>query len=752
MKQIQVTFLFLLCLVTVLFSQITWTSRTTGITSGLYDVTYGNGLYVAVGVSGVILTSPDDITWTGRTSGTTRNLNCITYGNNLYIVAGDSGKIFTSSDGIIWTSRTSGTANVLYGVTYGNNVYVAAGGNTILTSPDGITWTSRTSGTTNYHRAVTYCNNLFLALGDGGAMLTSPDGITWTSRTSGTSNILLGATYGNNQYVVVGSGGTIRTSPDCITWTGRTSGIANYLYGVTFGSNCYVAVSNYGTIHTSSDGITWTSRASGTQQILFRTAYGNHQYVVTGNSGIILTSIAVPDTTILISPANVATDVSITPTLTWSTVDGAATYRVQVSTISTFATTIADDSARTTGTKAISGLGYSTTYYWRVNVKNAGGTSAWSTIFSFITVPEPPAPPSLLVPNTAATNVSIAPTLTWGAVSAAHSYRVQVSTNSVFETTIADDSTVTVTSKAITGLSNNTVYFWRVNAKNAGGTSAWSTVFNFYTAVLNTPTLLTPANTAIGIATTPTLTWETIYGAATYRVQVSSASTFATTVVDDSTPTIGTKAVTTNLSNGMTYYWRVNAKNAGGTSGWSLSYSFTTVVAVPASPVLVSPVDSLKVSSSVELAWGTVTGASTYRVQVSSVSTFASTSTDDSTLTVGSKSIVLTYPAMFGEHYWRVNAKNAGGTSAWSTVYRFFYLAIGVTTDAPHYVPTTLGHSGVLEVYMANGSRVIEVPYEATAIKTQLINTAYKSLAKGYYTYRFRSRDANNDIIGKMVK
>ena len=106
---------------------------------------------------------------------------------------------------------------------------------------------------------------------------------------------------------------------------------------------------------------------------------------------------------------------------------------------------------------------------------------------------------------------------------------------------------------------------------------------------------------------------------------------------------------------------------------------------------------------------------------------------------------------MYGVHYWRVNAKNPGGTSVWSIVYKFYYLAIGIATT-PHYVPATLGHNGVLEVYMANGSRVMEIAYGASAIKAQLLNTAYKSLAKGYYTYRFRSVDGNVEILGKMIK
>jgi hypothetical protein len=51
-------------------------------------VTYGNGLFVAVGEDGTILTSPDGVTWTQRTSGTSNWLNGVAYGNGLFVAVG----------------------------------------------------------------------------------------------------------------------------------------------------------------------------------------------------------------------------------------------------------------------------------------------------------------------------------------------------------------------------------------------------------------------------------------------------------------------------------------------------------------------------------------------------------------------------------------------------------------------------------------------------------------------------------------
>ena len=54
------------------------------------------------------------------------------------------------------------------------------------------------------------------------------------------------------------------------------------------------------------------------------------------------TILAVPSAPILISPVNGATGQSLTPTLIWSGVSGAVTYKAQVSNDSLFSSTLLD--------------------------------------------------------------------------------------------------------------------------------------------------------------------------------------------------------------------------------------------------------------------------------------------------------------------------------------------------------------------------------------------------------------------------
>jgi hypothetical protein len=236
-----------------------WTTRTSGITDYLSGVTYGNGTFVAVGnligfnpPHGSVLTSTDGVQWTERTFGfdyssTIGTQKGVTFGNGTFVAVGIS-FISSTNGGVTWTNWLGVSGGSIYGVTYGNGTFVAVGDSgAIFTSPDGATWDRRSSGTSNYLSGVTYGYG-FVAVGGGGTSLSSPDGITWTTRTSGTTKNLLGVTYDNGIFVAVGDDGTILTSTDGATWSTRTSGTTKKLYEVTYGNGTFVAVGDKGTI------------------------------------------------------------------------------------------------------------------------------------------------------------------------------------------------------------------------------------------------------------------------------------------------------------------------------------------------------------------------------------------------------------------------------------------------------------------------------------------------------------------------
>ncbi|MDD5675261.1 MAG: hypothetical protein PHC61_13915, partial [Chitinivibrionales bacterium] len=106
----------------------------------------------------------------------------------------------------------------------------------------------------------------------------------------------------------------------------------------------------------------------------------------------------------------------------------------------------------------------------------------------------PPAPgvPVLSSPANAATSIAVNPTLAWNASSGATTYGLQVATDAGFTGLVVNQSGLTVLSYNVTGLTNSTTYYWRVNATNGGGTSAWSSVWSFTTSIEGWSQLTTP--------------------------------------------------------------------------------------------------------------------------------------------------------------------------------------------------------------------------------------------------------------------
>jgi alpha-amylase len=99
----------------------------------------------------------------------------------------------------------------------------------------------------------------------------------------------------------------------------------------------------------------------------------------------VLTINAAPAMPTLTSPTNGDTSVSTIVTLNWNLVSGAASYRLQLSTDSTFASVNVDDSTLASSTKNVNGLLPNTFYYWRVRSKNSYGSSTWSERWNFRT-------------------------------------------------------------------------------------------------------------------------------------------------------------------------------------------------------------------------------------------------------------------------------------------------------------------------------------------------------------------------------
>ncbi len=89
------------------------------------------------------------------------------------------------------------------------------------------------------------------------------------------------------------------------------------------------------------------------------------------------------------------------------------------------------------------------------------------------------------------------------------------------------------------------------------------------------PILISPCNRATDVPTTLLLTWNGPWGATSCRLQVSVNSDYSSLLID--TAIIGQSCGIRDLQNHTTYYWRVKASNAGGTSSYSSTSQFATI-------------------------------------------------------------------------------------------------------------------------------------------------------------------------------
>lgn len=132
-----------------------WSAQTSGTSAQLRGVAcVGDATAWAVGGSGTIVHTTDGGTsWAGQSSGTTQQLNGVCFVNStIGIAVGNGGTIRRTTDGgAIWAAASSGTSVQLNAVSFSDELHGIVVGNsgTILRSTDGgATWTPEASGTT----------------------------------------------------------------------------------------------------------------------------------------------------------------------------------------------------------------------------------------------------------------------------------------------------------------------------------------------------------------------------------------------------------------------------------------------------------------------------------------------------------------------------------------------------------------------------------------------------------------------------
>jgi hypothetical protein len=265
------------------------------------------------------------------------------------------------------------------------------------------------------------------------------------------------------------------------------------------------------------------------------------------------------------TPSNGATGISTTQDLSWTAGFGATSHDVYFGTTSPGIL-----QGNQTGTTFDPGtMTPGTTYYWRIDEANSIGKTT-GTVWSFTTVPPPPpGTASNPTPSNGATGVSYSQDISWTAGSGATSHDVYFGTAATPPLVSSGQTATTYDTGTMAG---NTTYYWRINEKNAGGTTTGA-VWSFTTVSLPLPGAAsnpTPASGATNVSATQTLSW-------TAGSNTTSHDVYFGTV--NPPPSIGNQTAATyspgTMAYSTTYYWRINEKNATGTTTGTV-WNFTT--------------------------------------------------------------------------------------------------------------------------------------------------------------------------------
>ena len=394
-----------------------------------------------------------------------------------------------------------------------------------------------------------------------------------------------------------------------MSWTGAT-GAASYIVTTTPATT---------TQTTTGTSITKTGLTVGTAYIV------NIQSVNASGNGGTASSVSFFTLPPAVTNLALSNPQITTADLTWTAAVSATSYQIVTTPLSTTETT-----SGTTFTKT--GLVGGTTYTFTVTSINSSGQGG-SVISSSSIVTRPAAVLNLTTLNPQNTSMG----LSWTASPSDILVTYTVTTSPVTTT-----QTTTGTTLTKTGLSAGVLYTYYVLATNASGDGGTSN-----TSRITLPPQVTSLVTTSPQQTTMGLTWTDALSATSYSIASSPA-----VATSPQTATPGGAYTFTGLTAGIQYTFTVTSINASGSG---------TVTASPAavytlSPAVASVTTSNPLTTTMDLTWPASTGATSYDVTSSPVTTIQ-------TLAPGGTFTGLTAGTTYTFTVAAVNSSGSGGTT-----------------------------------------------------------------------------------------
>ncbi len=618
-----------------------WTTSSTGGTGSeaWKGVTFGGSTFVAVGTTGVAMSSTDGLTWTSRTANVpaTNNLKAITYNptgtdpnsglTGFFTAVATSGinRAITSHDGITWTAQqtavyswlsvawspTANTTGTLVAVTNSGTLL-----NRVMYSTDGgSTWSYANAATNNNWKAVTWSADLgiFVAVaasGTGNRVMTSSDGIHWTSQTSAgdlswnsivwassTSLAQANATAGTpgctnaslGMFVATVSAvsGTTRVMKSCngTTWSLSTTPNANFFsvaWGATAGgTGQFVAVGNTAgaanEVIYSADGITWSTATAASSSSWASVAWSPEL-----SEFVAVSTVGGTTSDIMVSPSGTAAGTWTLATAPSTTVINSVAWSPALG-IFTIVGNAGAVYVSSTGTgtwlsrTAAANNNWSSVVWAPELGKFVAVSNGLSTTGDQIMTSQAPVAPTISSVSSGTPGVNSA-TITWTTDEQSSSQVNYGTTASYGSSTTLDSTQVTSHSVLISGLACGTTYHYQASSTYLS-LNTLSSDNTFTTGSCSVPTVTAQAASSITASGATLNGTITATGGANATVRGFNygltASYGSTTTASGS---FGTGAFTASVS-GLTcntvYHYQTYATNTAGT-GTSSDATFTT--------------------------------------------------------------------------------------------------------------------------------------------------------------------------------
>lgn len=367
----------------------------------------------------------------------------------------------------------------------------------------------------------------------------------------------------------------------------------------------------------------------------------------------------------LIAPADSSLLNSTSEYLYWSGLVGCTGYEYQ------YDTTLAFNSGElVTGTRGsdynyilTDELLYGATYYWRLRAFNESDTSNFITPWQFTT----PAAVTLTAPADSTYLNTLSTTFSWNDIVGTSYYDYRYDTVATFDSPLLTTGLTSNYTQASGTLYYGATYYWQVRANNSHDASDWSLPWRIITPAY--VTLTTPADNSTQTANSVTLRWDGITGSSKYEYRCDTTLAFNSSLLRSGTTSYLYSSTLYSLFYGSTYYWQTRAISSVDTSDWAPAFQFHITPQLTTATLYRPNNNATGVNfNTVNFQWYSVSGATSYELQYTTDSTFATYTTINNISTTSTSVANLN---RYTTYYWKVRAFNSNGQSDWSSRWHF---------------------------------------------------------------------------------